>query len=147
MSAKRLALLLALAAILLGTSGCGGGGSTPTLSAKAYEKQADLICSEFANEQTVIAAHYLKAHPGAKEADLVVPAGIPPLEAEIPELEALGLIEGKEAATEAFYEELESALEALKAEPNGALSEKDNPYAKANAMGAKLGLGDCSANP
>lgn len=145
---RRPTLLLAPAlALALALAGCGGGADTTTISAKAYEKKADLICSEAANEQAEIAARYFKDHPNVTEAQLVEPAGIPPLEKEIPELEEIGLISGKEEATEAFLEELEAALEDLKAEPKGALSEKANPYKKANQMGEELGLGDCAQNP
>ena len=144
-------LLIALVAMaaLPPLTGCGSEDSSEAviLPKDEYAKKADLICSEAGGEQGKIAAAYFKKHPNAEEIDLVEPAGIPPLEKEIEELRELGLPRGQEAETEAFIEELESALEDLKAEPKGALSEKDNPYEKANELGAKLELGDCSRNP
>jgi hypothetical protein len=149
MSIRFLTSLLVVAALITSAAtGCGSDDSSATTLPKdKYAQKADLICGDASVEQSEIATVYFKKHPNAQEIDLVEPAGIPPLEKEIEELKDLGLPRGQEAQAEAFLEESEIALEALKEEPKGALAEHDNPYNKANELGEKLGLGDCSRNP
>jgi hypothetical protein len=149
MRLRYLLLALTAAALVPVISGCGSGdSSSPTTMPKAtFGHKADLICEEAGNEQLAKATSYLQQHPNAEEADLVVPAGIPPIEKQIAELNELGLPRGHEEGAEVFLEEMEKALQALKEEPKGALSEKDNPFKNANELGEKLGLGDCSRNP
>ena len=150
-------LALTAAAVVPVISGCGSSGSsasatvsetTPaTLSRKAFNHKADLICEAASYEQAQKAAQYLEQHKNAKEADLVVPAGIPPLEKEARELRELGLPKGHEEEGEAFIGAEEKALQALKEDPGSAFSEKTNPYKRANELGKKLGLVDCALNP
>jgi hypothetical protein len=151
MKIRYLLLALTAAALLPVLGGCGGGSEEATAQTKMppakYAHKADLICEEAGNEQSVKAAVYLEQHESAKEADLVVPAGIPPLEKEVTELRELGLPKGREEQAEVFLDQVEKSLQALTEEPDRALSEKTNPYKKANELGEKLGLGDCSRNP
>ncbi|HET9154319.1 MAG TPA: hypothetical protein VFN85_09420 [Solirubrobacterales bacterium] len=142
-------VLLALSAAAITVAGCGSTSSSApeTLPKAAFLHKADGICERAGNEQTVKAAAYLEDHQNAKEADLVVPAGIPPLEKELKELRDLGLPQGHEDEAEAFLAEVEKGLQALKEEPSSALSPKTNPYKKANELGEKLGLVDCARNP
>lgn len=144
-----LTLVLVAAAAAIAVAGCGSGDSSTsaTLPKAAFLLKADAICEAAGNEQTTKAAVYLEQHQSAKEADLVVPAGIPPLEKETRELRALGLPQGHEEEAEAYLKEMGKALQALKEEPSSALSETDNTYKKANEVGEKLGLVDCARNP
>jgi hypothetical protein len=148
---RYLLLALTAAALLPVLAGCGSSDedatAQTTIPLKKYAQQADLICNNRSGEQTEIATIYLEEHPNAEEVDLVIPAGVPPIEKEIDELRQLGLPAGHEEEAEAFLEEAETALEALKEEPRGALSEEANPFKKANGLSEKLGLGDCSDNP
>jgi hypothetical protein len=146
-------LLLALtaAALLPVLGGCGGGEdeatAQTTMPLEKYAAKTDLICGDGSVEQGKLAYVYLEKHPNAEEIDLVIPAAVPPIEKEIEELHELGLPRGHEEEAEAVVEEMEKALEALKEEPKGALSGKNNPFKKANELAAELGLGDCSQNP
>lgn len=150
MRTKHLLLALAAVALLPVLSGCGGSGeeasAQTTLPLAKYAHKTDLICGDGSIEQGKLAGAYLEKHPGAEELDMVIPALVPPIEKEIEELHDLGLPRGHEEEAEAFLKEMEAALEALKEDPKG-LSQKDNPFEKANQLAAKLGLGDCSQNP
>lgn len=146
----RPALILVAATAILAAVGCGSGNdssSPETLTQTAFLHKADGICERAGNEQTVKAAVYLEQHRNANEAALVVPAGIPPLEKEIKELQDLGLPKGHEEEAEAVLAEMEKALRALKEEPSRALSQENNPFKKANELGEKLGFVDCARNP
>lgn len=151
MKFRYLLLSVTAAALVPLLTGCGSGGdeasAKTTLPPAKYAHKADVICEEANNEQAAKAAVYLEQHPGTKEADLVVPVGIPPLEKEAQELSEIGLPQGQEKEAEVFLEEVENALQALKEEPKSALSEKHSSYEKANELGEELGLGDCSRNP
>jgi hypothetical protein len=151
MKLRYLLLSVTAAAMVPLLTGCGSGDdeatAKTTLPPAKYAHKADVICEEAGNEQAVKANVYLEQHPEAEEADLVVPAGIPPLEKEARELSELGVPQGQEKEAEVFLEEVEKALQALKEEPKSALSEKHSPYEKANELGEDLGLGDCSSNP
>ncbi|HEY3552761.1 MAG TPA: hypothetical protein VGK66_03655 [Solirubrobacterales bacterium] len=141
--------------VAIAAAGCGSGSDSGSgedfaetrLPMAAYAHKTDLICGEGSVEQGELAGAYLEKHPHTKEVDLVIPAAVPPIEKEITELHELGLPKGHEEEAEVFVGEMEAALEALKEEPKGALSQKDNPFNKTNELGEKLGLGDCSRNP
>jgi hypothetical protein len=152
MKLRYLLLSLTAAALAPVLAGCGSGGeeeatAQATMPLAKYAHKTDLICGNRSIEQTEIATVYLEKHPGTEEIDLVLPAAVPPIEKEIAELHELGLPRGHEEETEAFIAEMEKALEALKEDPSGALSQKNNPFKKANGLGEALGLGDCSDNP
>jgi hypothetical protein len=150
MRIRYLLLALTAAALLPVLGGCGDSSeeasAEATMPLERYGFKTDLICSNGSIEQTELATVYLEKHPQAEEQDMVLPAMVPPIEKEIEELHALGLPQGHEEEAEAFLEEMEKALEALKEEPEE-LSQKNNPFEKANQLAAKLGLGDCSQNP
>lgn len=151
MKLRYLLLLLTAAALLPVLSGCGSSSeeatAQTTMPLKKYVAKADLICSNASFEQGDKAGIYLAKHPNARKVDLVVPAAVPPLEKMFSELHELGLPKGHEKEAEIFLEEAEKALERLKKEPSGALSEHHSPFEKANQLGEKLGMGDCSRNP
>jgi len=147
MKSRYLLLALTAAALVPVLSGCGSSSGPATQSKGQFKNEADLICEGAGNEQTVKATIYLEQHPKAKEVDLVVPAGIPPLEKEIHDLRKLALPQGQEKETEAWLDEVDRALQSLKEEPSSALSENANSYTKANELAEKIGLVDCARNP
>ncbi|HEV2858067.1 MAG TPA: hypothetical protein VGW80_06665 [Solirubrobacterales bacterium] len=151
MKFRYLLLSLTAAALVPLLAGCGSSGeeatAQTTMPLAKYAHKTDLICGNGSLEQTEIATVYLEQHPNAREVELVEPAGVPPIEKEIQELHELGLPRGHEEQAEAFLEEMEAALEALKEEPSGALSQDHNPFEHSNELAKKLGLGDCSENP
>jgi hypothetical protein len=154
MTAKHLTALFLVSAVAaaFAIAGCGSDSSSAesfaeaTMPLKEYAHKTDLICGEGSIEQGELAGAYLQKHPKAEELEMVVPAIVPPIEKEIKELRELGLPSGREEEAEAFVEEMEAALAALKRDPEG-LSKQDNPFEKSNQLAAKLGLGDCSQNP
>jgi hypothetical protein len=151
MTTKYLLLALTATALLSVLGGCGSSSeeatAETTMPLKKYASKADLICAEAGAEQAELAYNYMEKNPNAEEIDLVIPAGVPPIEKEIEELHELGLPRGHEAKMEAFLREAEKALEILEKEPKGALSQKENPFKKANQLGEQLELGDCTGNP
>ncbi len=159
MRLRYLLLAITAAALLPVLAGCGSDSSSAdsagsgeafaqtTMSLATYGHKTDLICGNGSIEQGNLATLYLEKHPGTKEVDLVIPAAVPPIEKELTELHELGLPAGHEEEAEVFVKEMEAALVALKKEPKGALSQKTNPFKKANELGEKLELGDCARNP
>lgn len=144
---KRALALVALASLAV-IAGCGGDDSAETSLTKAQvQKKANLICNAASNEQFKLANNYLKKNPKAKEEDLVGLAGIPPLEKELEELEELPVSGDLEDQIDAFLEEFEKGLAAIKDDPDLALSAQDNPFEDANALAKKYKLGDCSDTP
>jgi len=138
--------LLAVASLAL-IAGCGSGDSTESLTKSLFQKKANLICNAASTEQYEKAALYIKTHPNAKEAELIEPAGIPPLEKELEELKGLSAPSDFQEQLDGFFTEFEKGLEKLKAEPQLALSPQDNPFEKANNLAKKYKLGDCSDTP
>jgi len=146
---RYLALLLALPALAacVGIAGCGSDeAAEASLTKKQFQKKANLICSNASNEQFKKANEYLEKHPKATEADVIEPAGIPPLEKQLEELKELSAPSGFEDEVQAYLDAFEAALEELKADPE-ALSPQDNPFAEANKLGEKYKLGDCKDSP
>jgi hypothetical protein len=139
--------LIAVAGIALIT-GCGSDESSGASLTKAqFQKKANLICNAASNEQFEKAGIYFKKHPQAEEADFIEPAGIPPLEKELKELQDLSAPSELQEQLDGYFEEFEKGLEKLKAEPQLALSPQDNPFEKANSLAEKYKLGDCSDTP
>jgi hypothetical protein len=141
--------LVAAGSMLLGVAGCGGGddSSAASLTKKQFIKSAESICKQAESKQLKTATKYLQDHPGAEEEDVVVPAGLPPIEEELTKLEALGLPEGGEAEIEAFLEALQEGLDKANADPASVLVQKGNPFEEANEIGQKYGLKACASNP
>jgi hypothetical protein len=143
-----ISLTAATGLLLLAVGGCGGGDSSEaTLTKKQFISRAESICQQAETEQLQKATKYLQENPGAEEQDAVIPAGLPPIEEELTQLEALGLPKGGEAEIEAFLEALDDALEKAKEDPESVLVQQGNPFGKPNQIAGKYGLKACAANP
>lgn len=150
MSSKYMILFLVLSGLAasLGIAGCGSDESAEaSLTKTQLAKRADLICANASEEQFKRAGAYLQKHPGAKERDMIEPAGIPPLEKAIQELKTLSPPAALEAEFDAFTEEFEKALKTTKEDLLTVLSPQKNPFNKANKLARELELGDCSRSP
>jgi hypothetical protein len=147
--ASKTPISLMILVTLIAVPGCGSDepSQVPAMSKAQFARQADLICTDAANDQGKLATEYLERHPNTEEADLVEPALIPPLTKALEELRELGMPSGAAAQGEAFISHFEAALKAVEQEPAAALSGKDNPFVKTNALARRLKLGDCSRNP
>jgi len=144
------ALLVVVA--LFGIGGCGSSGGDDettqvSLTLVEFQNKADFICEGASNEQFKMAGEYSTAHPGAKEADWVESAGIPPLEKELRALQELPPPKELKPKMEAFLTEFEKALQQVKKEPTSMLLEEGNPFEKTVQLGEKYELGDCSVQP
>jgi len=132
----------------MAVSGCGGSEAVEVhLSKKQFLKKSEEVCSEAENEQFEGAGQYMEKHPNAKEEDLVVPAGLPPIEKEIKKLKALGPPKGGEAEIEAFIKALEAAAEAAKEDPKVVLASQGNPFEKPDKLASEYGFSVCANNP
>jgi hypothetical protein len=142
-----ISLLAVLAFLLVYTAGCGEDSTTVSLSKKQFVKRAKVICSESETEQFGTVVSYLQAHPGLKQEEAMVPAGLPPIEKELNKLKALGSPSGGEAELEDFFQALEKAIAETKKDPGSALTQKGNPFDKPNELAESYGLEGCSGNP
>lgn len=149
MHSIRLPILLAFAAaLLMMVSGCGGSEAAEVhLTKKQFLKKGDEICSKAENEQFEGAGRYIEKHPNAREIDLVIPVGLPPIEKEIRALKALGTPKGDEAEFEAFIKALEAALEDARKDPKVALGSEATSFKKPNKLASDYGFSVCANNP
>jgi hypothetical protein len=150
MTKRYLTLLLAVSALasLPGITGCGSSSSaSEPLTKKEFLKKADLICEKASREQGTLAVRYMRRHPGSGARDYAEPAGIPPLEKQIRELEALGVPNEDKADLLAYFRQFNKDLAATKEEPLSMLSEKHNPFAQTIKLGRKYGFVDCRVLP
>jgi hypothetical protein len=141
---------LFLALLCLGAvaaAGCGSSGSNTSLTMKEFENRAEAICNRAESEQLKRAVAYTKSHPNAEDKDLVEPVGLPPIEKEIEQLAALGMLEGKGATDAAeLVDELEAGLEEAQKNPQSLLG-SETPFDRSNELARKLGLNVCGALP
>jgi hypothetical protein len=144
-----LTFALAVLAAVVAFAGCGGGEETAqaSLTKAQFRKKADFICEGASLEQGDIANEYVAKHPGADKADLVEPAGIPPLEKELRELKELPAPRDLKPQLANFFRAFEEALQRSKEDPSSLLSETHHPFVKANRLGEKYDLGDCAISP
>ena len=132
----------------MGAAGCGGGDSTTaSLTKKQFLKKADKFCEEGEREQLELASEYLKKHPGAEEEEMIIPAGLPPLQKQTEEIKALPAPEGDEAQVEAIVKAFEKALKDTEANPQDILTTASNPFKEADKLAEKYGLTSCANAP
>jgi hypothetical protein len=150
MRSKVIAILstLILVGALTGALGCGSSDSTTaSLTKKQFLKKAEEICETGEREQLELASKYLKQHPGAEEEEMIVPAGLPPLQKQTEKIKALPAPEGDEARIEAIVKAFEKALEDAEAKPQDVLSSESNPFKQANGLAEKYGFTNCAHAP
>jgi hypothetical protein len=141
-------IVLLLAGALAGASGCGGGDSTSaSLTKKQFIAKADKICEEEEREQLELAAKYLKKNPGAEEEDMIIPAGLPPLQKQTERIKTLPAPEGDEAKIEAIMKAFEKALKDAEANPQDVLTAASNPFKEADKLAEKYGFTNCAHAP
>lgn len=141
--------LLFVAAALTGAWGCGSGGdSTSSLTKKQFLAKADKFCEEGEKEQLELASKYLQQHPGAEEEEMILPAGLPPLQKQTEKIKALPAPEGDEAEVETMIEAFEKGLKETKANPQDLMTSGSNPFTEADKLAEKYGLNtSCSSAP
>jgi ABC-type glycerol-3-phosphate transport system substrate-binding protein len=137
---------VALASLLLFAAGCGSSDDgESTLTKKQFAAQAEQICKDAEAEQSELANAYLEQHPNAKGAQLIEPAGFPPLEKQLVELESLAS-EAEDrvmAYVDAFAEDIEKA----KQHPEVLLAADASGFDKSNQLATSNGLDACAHAP
>lgn len=146
---SKLAGVLLISFIVL--SGCGESGSSadePALSKAAYLKRADAFCQKAETEQLKLILTYRKLHPDAEEVELVKPAGLPPLEKQIRQIEALGEPTQDASQIEAWISEFEAALNTVRKKPASIIDlAHTNPFQKADKLAEEYGFKYCDNAP
>jgi hypothetical protein len=142
-------IMLFLVAALTGAAGCGSSddSTSSSLTKKEFIKKADKICEEGEREQLELASKYLQKHPGAEEEEMVIPAGLPPLEKQNEKIKALPAPEGDEAQIDAMVKAFEKGVEDSEANPQDVLAADTNPFKEADKLAEKYGLGNCANAP
>jgi hypothetical protein len=143
---KKLGLLVPLIAIaFFAASGCGGSGSdAPTK--EDYIAEADGICKEADDEvaATVESTFGNEAPSRQQLVSIVEDELIPSIEGQLNDLRSLTPPEGDEDTVNAIYDALEQDLEALKADPVGAI--QGEAFAESSRLAGEYGLTDCGGS-
>jgi hypothetical protein len=153
-------VLFALAALALVVAGCGGdqdeGGSEGSangevLTKAEFIKRADEICEQVDETQKAAFRNYTAKHPDAIESqsvneELVSTIGLPPLDAEARQLDALPVPEGDEPEVQAIVEGLEEAVRKVERNPALLVNLKEGagPFEAAGKLAGEYGLKACS---
>lgn len=103
-------------------------------------KQGDAICERADRLQSSGYLAYVKKHPHAQEATLVLAVGLPPIQTEAEELAALGAPKADEAKVGAIVAGVEAAVKSAKADP----SEIAKLFTKVDVLAAAYGFKACS---
>jgi hypothetical protein len=138
--------LSALVALLF-LSGCGRSSSEGALTKREFLKRAGAICARAQSEQLQLVSSYVKKHPNAEEADLVAPAGVPPLKKELQRIRELELPAGDAKPLQAFFKAFESGLADAAEDPFDLLVTETNPFKKANSLAKAYGMKACANAP
>lgn len=151
-----LALVLAIAACGGGDSSDGGDGGTsegttasaPAITKAELIKKADAIC----RKTDEIQKKALKAYPGGEKLTLedspemrklMKVVLLPPIEAELKQIAALGAPAGEEAKVTAIMTGWERALEKSLKDPSLLIGFDDGPFIAPGKLAAKYGFKDC----
>jgi hypothetical protein len=154
MKLRTLAILAALAALVV-VAGCGGGDdsstSSSTTAAAALTKeefiaQADQICTD--GDAAIQAAQPDFGPSGPSEDDLnafVTDTLVPNLQSQHDAIAALGAPEGDEDTVSSLLDQLQSAIDGVKADPSSVASGTDT-FADVNQAAQDYGLKKCGAS-
>jgi len=146
--AKSIGVLLLVLGALIAAVGCGGSDSTgASITKSQFVKKTDAICEKAEGEQLKLATEYLKKNPGTEEEELIVPAGLPPIQEQAEKIEALPVPEGDEAQIEAYLDAVDEGIKDTEANPGKALKADSNPFDKANSLAEEYGMTICAGLP
>jgi hypothetical protein len=139
----------ALAALALGagltSAGCGGEDH---LSKSEFLSQGNAICAK-GNKEIDAAAKktFDKQRPSSAELNrFAEDTLIPSIQGQIDGIDDLSAPAGDEDQVNAIVDEAQSALDKGKADPSLLVSEKNDPFSKANKLANDYGLKACGGN-
>lgn len=146
------AALICSIALVPVLAGCGGGGSTSSLTKAEFVKQGDAICKKVNEERSAAIQAYLLKHqppPGHQisqlaELKVITAAALPPIKGEAEKLGELGAPEGEEEKVSAIVEGLEKAVEEAEENAVSTLSPKTNPFNEVSQLATKYGFKECA---
>lgn len=149
MTAKRglgVWLLAVLATVVV--AGC-GGGEDDTVTKAEFVREANAVCKEAedAKNRRLDSAFKLVSEKQGidpnEEQKLLFDAALPPLNQMVQELADLGAPEGEEEKVEAIVGSFERQVEAIEADPQGAMEGEVGFFREANDLSKKYGLEAC----
>lgn len=144
--------------IALAVTGCGGSSDSGTQvsveetpSKAEFIQRADRICEEVDETQKAAFRNYIARHPNTIEnqsvnEELVTTIGLPPLGAEVRQLDALPVPAGDEKQIQAIIEELDKVVEEAEKNPDLLvnLGNSAGPFATAGKLAREYGLKACA---
>lgn len=138
-------LLAVVAIVATGCGGDDGGGSSVTK--EEFIDDADAICKKFDDELTDIGRGIDESTTVDQFVDIYVGEAIPLFRDQVHELRDLDVPEEDAAKLDELWDELDSVTDefeqALKDDPQRALSAAENPYADAQEIAAQYGFREC----
>lgn len=159
--ARRRGAVLAVALALLAIAGCGGGdGSTTggneastvsaTITKAELIKKGDAICRKTDAIQRSAYSSYTNLNPNdvatkAGEEEAIATVALPPIEAEIQELRALGAPKSDRAEISEILENMERGLRHAERVPGAVMSAIPEPsFQRVEKLATKYGFKDCA---
>ena len=146
--ASRLLLCGVVLTLVLASCGDGGGEDpTATLTKAEYLEKADAICTRTEQKQAAALQTFGEEHgplgsrPGEEE--VVIAVGLPPLRAQIEEIEGLSMPAGDEKQLGELYDQWHRAIKAVQANPSSILRAGPTPFTLAEQMARTYGFRVC----
>jgi hypothetical protein len=140
----------AVLVVVLVAAGCGGSSSSKSISKAEFLKKGNAICAK-GNRQ--INQEGQKTFPRSKgkpsKAELTKFSKqvlIPSVQSEIDGIRGLGAPKGDKAKVNAIVTEAQAALDKGKKDPLILVSDKQDPFAKANKLANAYGLTKCGSD-
>ena len=146
------AVLVGIALIAVGCGGSGDDtGNTPTLTKAEFIARADRICARTDQEQREALRDFFKERPNAAvnqalNEKVVLEVGLPAIQAETEELDALPMPEGDEEDIQAIIDGLEEAIEKGEDDPGSLVTLKSGagPFTAVGKLAGEYGFKVCS---
>jgi len=139
-------VLTAILSVGLVAFGCGGGDDN--LTKAEFLKQGNAVCKK-GNDQIDKVANqtFGKKHPSqAKLNSFATDTLIPVVQTEIDGISDLNPPSADEDQVNAIVDEAQAALDKGKADPSLLVSEKSDPFKKANKLANDYGLKECGGD-
>ena len=155
----RLSPIMAAIAISVGLAACGGGSSStdgggsttadPGITKAELIKQGDAICTATDKKQDAALKAYEKKHPNqlpdtATIEKTIKVVALPPIQAEIEELAALGAPAGEQLRVNQIIDGFEKAVKVATAKPGVLNEEGEGPFTAPDKLAAAYGFKACA---
>jgi hypothetical protein len=137
-----LLMTMGIVAAALSIAGCGGGGES-RLTKDQFIQEGDAICRLAAAEQVELASHH-KGEVVSGNFEGVTAVFVPSMEKELRRLRALSPPQANEKQVGSILKAIESGVKDAKADYLDLFVKETDPFAKADELARKYGLGACA---